>query len=231
MTRRLGIIALLLSLLLHGGLLLVPGWQRGFSERTAIRVSLKPLPVVRAVTAPPAEPPPPPVSRPEPVQTAKPEPPTPVKQPPPQPRPEPQPAPTAVTKPAEQPPPATTPVREATEAAVVPPQPATATVENVADSAVLEDQTGAITPIGYLSTPLEYPERYRVRGWEGTVLLQATITTAGKATKLELLESSGYPLLDRAALSQVRKWRFRPATLDGEAIEMNAKVPVVFELH
>jgi protein TonB len=47
---------------------------------------------------------------------------------------------------------------------------------------------------------------------------------------VELGRSSGVPDLDRAALSQVTKWRFRPAIKDGNPIEVWAIVPVKFSL-
>jgi protein TonB len=42
--------------------------------------------------------------------------------------------------------------------------------------------------------------------------------------------SSGYDILDQAAVAAVRAWRFVPARLGGAAIEAWVRVPVAFRL-
>lgn len=41
---------------------------------------------------------------------------------------------------------------------------------------------------------------------------------------------SGGPLLAAAAKQAVEKWRYRPATLDGQAVEVESRVTVNFVL-
>jgi protein TonB len=45
-----------------------------------------------------------------------------------------------------------------------------------------------------------------------------------------VLESSGYPILDRTALASVRKWLFEPGTEGGIKKKMWVKVPIRFDL-
>lgn len=58
-----------------------------------------------------------------------------------------------------------------------------------------------VDPI-YLATETEkwYPRQSRRYGDQGTVLLHITVSAAGRAEKVELRKSSGYPLLDAAAI-------------------------------
>lgn len=50
-----------------------------------------------------------------------------------------------------------------------------------------------------------YPERSKARREEGTCLLEIVVNRDGSLNQVRLLESSGYPLLDEAALEAVRK--------------------------
>lgn len=75
-----------------------------------------------------------------------------------------------------------------------------------------------------------YPELARKRGQEGLVLLHAEVNAQGEPVKVEIQKSSGYPLLDQAALKTVRKWRFRPPQENGESRPGNLVLPVEFKL-
>jgi periplasmic protein TonB len=63
---------------------------------------------------------------------------------------------------------------------------------------------------------------------EGTVVLQATISKSGTIENLRVV--SGPPMLQQAALDAVQSWRYRPYFLDGQAIEVETTVNVVFTL-
>jgi len=45
-----------------------------------------------------------------------------------------------------------------------------------------------------------------------------------------LFESSGYSILDNAALQSVKSWSFTPGKQGNQAIEMWVRVPVRFQL-
>jgi protein TonB len=68
-----------------------------------------------------------------------------------------------------------------------------------------------------------YTEPARKAGRQGVVILQATIDRTGVVTDVRLVKGLGMGL-DESAVSAVRQWRFRPATLGGRP------VPVYFQL-
>ena len=68
-------------------------------------------------------------------------------------------------------------------------------------------------------------------GEEGTVLVRVLVTADGRAGEVELKRGSGYDRLDQAALRAVRKWRFVPATKNGEPTEAWLDQPVTFKLN
>lgn len=84
----------------------------------------------------------------------------------------------------------------------------------------------------YRSNPVPpYPSRARRRGYEGTVTLKVLVDREGRVAELMVHDTSGYRMLDRAALRAVRDWRFIPGMRGNETIEMWVMVPVRFELH
>ena len=78
--------------------------------------------------------------------------------------------------------------------------------------------------------PPRYPEKARLRKQEGTVLLDVRVRTDGTSEDVRVLSSSGYALLDGAALEAVRKWRFVPAKRGSQLIEANVEVPIKFQI-
>ena len=77
-------------------------------------------------------------------------------------------------------------------------------------------------------TPPRYPRRAIELGQQGIVTLHAKIMPNGEPDKLKIAESSGHRLLDKAALSAVKKWEFEPTLRNGNAITSWVSVPVRF---
>lgn len=77
-------------------------------------------------------------------------------------------------------------------------------------------------------SPPAYPRRALDLGQEGTVTLHAQIAPNGLPKELKVAESSGYRLLDLAALAAVKTWEFEPARADGSTITSWVRVPVRF---
>lgn len=75
-----------------------------------------------------------------------------------------------------------------------------------------------------------YPEAARRRGYEGTVVLSVRVLKDGSAGYVRIAQSSGYSLLDQSALETVASWKFLPARLGDEPLEMEVQVPVRFQL-
>jgi periplasmic protein TonB len=63
---------------------------------------------------------------------------------------------------------------------------------------------------------------------QGTVLLAATISKAGAIENLRIV--SGPPMLAPAAEEAVRTWRYRPYLLNGEPVEVETTVNIIFNL-
>ena len=76
-----------------------------------------------------------------------------------------------------------------------------------------------------------YPLLARKRGYQGTVLLEVLVSKDGKAASIQLSRSSGYKILDRAAIKGVRAWIFYPAKRGDELVEMWVKIPIRFTLN
>jgi protein TonB len=73
-----------------------------------------------------------------------------------------------------------------------------------------------------------YPALGKAMGVQGTVVLQATISKAGAIENLRVV--SGPPMLQQSALDAVKNWRYRPYLLNGQPIEVETTVNVVFTL-
>jgi periplasmic protein TonB len=62
----------------------------------------------------------------------------------------------------------------------------------------------------------------------GRVVLAATISRSGAIENLRVV--SGPPMLTPAAVDAVRTWRYRPYSLNGEPVEVETTVNVIFNL-
>jgi periplasmic protein TonB len=74
-----------------------------------------------------------------------------------------------------------------------------------------------------------YPPLARQTRISGTVRLHAIIAKNGTVEQLEVM--SGHPLLVQAALDAVRQWRYQPTQLNGEAVEVDTTIDVIFSLN
>jgi len=112
----------------------------------------------------------------------------------------------------------------------------------------LPDSIGTATPPHVRVTPARKPvissgvmEGRKVSGAEprypaiavaariqGTVFLAATISRTGVIENLRVV--SGPPMLTPAAAEAVRTWRYRPYLLNGEPVEVETTVRVIFNL-
>ena len=86
------------------------------------------------------------------------------------------------------------------------------------------------TPLYRINKPPSYPGTARRRGYHGTVVLEALIDRQGKVIDHRVSTSSGYAVLDKAAMESVGKWLFEPGMRGDEKMEMWVRVPIRFEL-
>jgi protein TonB len=73
-----------------------------------------------------------------------------------------------------------------------------------------------------------YPPLARQTRINGTVRLHAIISKDGSIQQLEVI--SGHPLLQQSALDAVRQWRYQPTLLNGEPVEVDTTIDVIFSL-
>jgi len=73
-----------------------------------------------------------------------------------------------------------------------------------------------------------YPALARQIRLEGQVELHAVISTDGRIESLEVI--SGHPLLVQSALQAVREWRYRPTILNGQPVEVDTHITVIYSL-
>jgi protein TonB len=77
--------------------------------------------------------------------------------------------------------------------------------------------------------PVYPPEAVR-RAEQGTVILAIHVSPDGLPTGVDVVQSSGFVLLDRTARDTVMGWHFLPAVQDGQPIPFDMKFRVVFHL-
>lgn len=103
--------------------------------------------------------------------------------------------------------------------------PATASAQSTPSS------RGAITlsRSDYARNPAPvYPEAARAAGQQGTVSLDVQISTQGTVDAVSIHHSSGYTLLDRAAVTAVRHWKFPSGRASDSSCTV--RVPIRFNL-
>jgi TonB family protein len=76
----------------------------------------------------------------------------------------------------------------------------------------------------------EYPDDSRIRGEEGIVTLSVAVDRHGRGLGVEVVRSSGYGRLDRAAIDALEQARFLPAKEGGEPVPSVKKIAVRFSL-
>lgn len=83
----------------------------------------------------------------------------------------------------------------------------------------------------YLNNPRPpYPMTARRLGLQGKVVLNVEVLAEGVCGRLNVSRSSGYEMLDNAALRTVKAWRFVPARHGDQAVTRWFQVPIKFSL-
>lgn len=85
--------------------------------------------------------------------------------------------------------------------------------------------------LGSGSTPYPpYPVVARRNGYQGRVVVRLEVAADGRATGAEVLQSSGYDVLDQSAVDTLRDWKLEPALAGGRPVPGSVNVPVRFRL-
>jgi TonB family protein len=103
--------------------------------------------------------------------------------------------------------------------------------QQAAPIAAAEAQTpgGTFVRPTAISTPTPgYPPEALRQHHEGTVTVRLKLGADGAPLEVLVEKSSGYSELDAAAVSSVSTWKYRPATRDGQNVEITSLVPLTF---
>ncbi len=83
----------------------------------------------------------------------------------------------------------------------------------------------------YLKNPAPvYPISAKSRNIQGKVFIDVLVKVDGTPDRVVVSRSSGSDVLDQAALSAVKKWRFIPAKRGDKSVEASVVVPVEFKI-
>jgi protein TonB len=83
----------------------------------------------------------------------------------------------------------------------------------------------------YLHAPEpEYPNAAREDEQEGLVVLRVLVSRQGRPVEIRIARTSGFRVLDAAAVAGVEHWVFSPAADDDGAVEAWMEVPIRFRL-
>jgi protein TonB len=74
----------------------------------------------------------------------------------------------------------------------------------------------------------QYPPLARAARVQGEVVLSAIIDSNGQINNLQLV--SGHPMLVPAAIAAVKQWRYKPYLLNGQPVEVETTITVIFSL-
>jgi protein TonB len=73
-----------------------------------------------------------------------------------------------------------------------------------------------------------YPQIAQQTRVQGVIVMEAIISKEGSIESLRTV--SGHPLLFQAAIDAVKQWKYRPATLNGEPVDVITTITVTFTL-
>lgn len=124
--------------------------------------------------------------------------------------------------------PAETPAQPHTQAALAR---AVARPRTIASLAALAELPGVQSDSAArwaVNPPPVYPPLALAQGWHGTALLRVWIAASGRIEKVEIEHSSGFEILDEAAILAVQRWRAQPATRLGVAMASVELQAIVF---
>lgn len=131
---------------------------------------------------------------------------------------------------APQPEPAPAPAQSATTASTTPGAPIAGSSSGRLMQSNSSAQPKNVAAIGCAVPQPEYPRRAQRLKQEGEVLVRLVINPQGQLTRYEIARSSGFDVLDQAALAAVQKIRCTPYIENGQPIAVMTLQPVSFRL-
>jgi TonB family protein len=113
---------------------------------------------------------------------------------------------------------------DAAHGANLPPMPDVAPGEAVFDISKVSSRPSA----AFQSRP-QFPAALRSSGTSGQTLIAFIVRTNGRTSNVTVVSATD-PLFGAAGVDAVRRWRFHPARIGGEAVNCRLEVPLVFSL-
>ncbi|HLK58624.1 MAG TPA: energy transducer TonB [Chthonomonadaceae bacterium] len=74
------------------------------------------------------------------------------------------------------------------------------------------------------------PDDLRTEALDKTFVAEFTVGTDGMPAEIQVAQSTGNKDLDRLALDTAKRWRFKPATRDGQPIESHIRLHIEFQV-
>jgi protein TonB len=82
-------------------------------------------------------------------------------------------------------------------------------------------------PVPVRTVAPEYPRDLKNQGVSGLVMVKCTIDEQGNVGETEVTKSSNEQF-DKFAVAAIKKWKFKPARQDGNAITVQVTIPIKF---
>ena len=99
------------------------------------------------------------------------------------------------------------------------------------NSAYFEPGPNRIIPPSVTYSPApEFSEAARKAKVSGIVILRLTVNSSGNVSEVKVLRGLGYGLNEKAT-EAVHQWRFNPATKNGDPVQAEIAVQVIFRLY
>ncbi|UCD04678.1 MAG: TonB family protein [candidate division WOR-3 bacterium] len=87
-----------------------------------------------------------------------------------------------------------------------------------------------IKPQPVVQAKPRYPDLVRRAGIEGRTVVKALVDIDGSIIEVQVLKSSGNQMLDEAALTAARNWKFSPAKQRDKYVRVYVSIPINFKL-
>jgi protein TonB len=99
------------------------------------------------------------------------------------------------------------------------------------DSKAAEGSVVAQEPEILKRSAPEYPDDAAAKGIEGAVDLSFMVSTAGEVRDVTVVHAEPSSIFNRAAIAAVRRWKYRPRTVNGVAVESRVELRMTFKLN
>jgi len=88
---------------------------------------------------------------------------------------------------------------------------------------------GVTNPVAIFKPEPQYSEEARKAKWQGSVLISLVVDEEGKPVQIKVVRPLGLGL-DEKAVEAVQQWKFKPGTLAGKPVKVQAQIEVTFRL-